>query len=160
MAELAADNGPFRGSKGSTYEGGIRVPAVVHWPNGIKDDGQEIHSTTGYIDVYPTLKRIAGLESPDPNPLDGIDLLPIIRKTAKAEKRKWHSYVAQGNPSNKFAFTDGPWKLVLVNGLPDQADSHRRQAISRTFNLSRYCGIKEPRIKLPRTSRRHAGRAP
>jgi len=76
----------------------------------------------GYIDVYPTLKSIAGVTTADPNSLDGINLLPLIQGKAKATPRKWFSYVAQGTPSNKFALTEGPWKLVLVNGLPAQAD--------------------------------------
>ena len=117
-----ADNGPYRGSKSSTYEGGIRVPSVVRWPEKIKNGGQETTSISGYIDVYPTLKRMAGSDSPNSKALDGIDLLPIIQGEADANDRKWFSYVAQGNPSDKFAYTDGLWKLVLVNGLPDEAD--------------------------------------
>lgn len=117
-----ANNGIYRGAKSSTYEGGIRVPAIIRWPNGIQGGGRELEDVMGYIDVYPTLKAMAGLTSADPNPLDGINLLPIIRGEKEAPQRKWFSYVAQGNPSNKFALHDGPWKLVLVNGLPDQAD--------------------------------------
>ncbi|MDA0347923.1 MAG: arylsulfatase [Verrucomicrobia bacterium] len=117
-----ANNGPYRGSKSSTYEGGIRVPAVIRWPNGIQGGGRTMDALMGYIDVYPTLKAIAGVTSVDPNPLDGIDLIPIIRGEKSAPKRKWFTYVAQGTPSNKFALTEGPWKLVLVNGLPDQAN--------------------------------------
>lgn len=117
-----ANNGPYRGSKSSTYEGGIRVPAVIRWPNGIKGGGRAIDAMMGYIDVYPTLKAIAGGTETDPNPLDGINLLPIIRDQKTAPKRKWFTYVAQGTPSNKFALTEGPWKLVLVNGLPVDAD--------------------------------------
>ena len=117
-----ANNGPYRGSKSLTYEGGIRVPAVIRWPNGIKGGGRAIDAMMGYIDVYPTLKAIAGGTETDPNPLDGINLLPIIRDQKTAPKRKWFTYVAQGTPSNKFALTEGPWKLVLVNGLPVDAD--------------------------------------
>ena len=84
-----------------------------------------MNGLSGYIDVYPTLKAIAGLTTEDPNPLDGINLLPIIHGEQKAPERKWYSYVAQGNPSDKFALHDGPWKLVLVNGLPDQADLNK-----------------------------------
>jgi len=116
-----ANNGIYRGSKGSTYEGGIRVPAVIRWPDGI-EGGRTIDAPMGYIDVYPTLKSIAGVTTADPNSLDGINLLPLIQGKAKATPRKWFSYVAQGTPSNKFALTEGPWKLVLVNGLPAQAD--------------------------------------
>jgi len=133
-----ANNGPYRGSKSSTYEGGIRVPAVIRWPNGI-EGGRAVDAVMGYIDVYPTLKAIAGLITADPNPLDGINLLPIIQEKAKALPRKWYSYVAQGAPSNKFALTDGAWKLVLVNGLPAQADPAKPDGPPsiELFNLDR-----------------------
>ena len=117
-----ANNGPYRGSKSSTYEGGIRVPAIIRWPNGIQGGGRAINAMMGYIDVYPTFKDIAGLTAIDSNPLDGINLLPIIRGQKTAPIRKWFTYVAQGTPSNKFALTEGPWKLVLVNELPAHAD--------------------------------------
>ncbi|MDG2167634.1 MAG: sulfatase-like hydrolase/transferase [Opitutales bacterium] len=116
-----ANNGIYRGAKGSSYEGGIRVPSVIRWPNGIEGGGKALDGVMGYIDVYPTLKEIAGLNAKDPNPLDGIDLLPIIHGEKVSPERKWFSYIAQGNPSNKFALTEGPWKLVLVNGLPAEA---------------------------------------
>lgn len=133
-----ANNGPYRGSKSSTYEGGIRVPAVIRWPNGI-EGGRVVDAVMGYIDVYPTLKAIAGLNTDDPNPLDGIDLLSIIQAKTKATPRKWFSYVAQGTPSNKFALTEGPWKLVLVNGLPAQADPAKPDGPPsiELFNLDR-----------------------
>ena len=105
-----ANNGIYRGAKSSTYEGGIRVPSVIRWPNGILGNRQERDGITGYIDVYPTLKAIAGVKTEDPNHLDGIDLLPIIRGEKEAPKRPWFSYIKQGNPSNKFALTDDPWK--------------------------------------------------
>lgn len=54
------DNGPWRGAKGAVCEGGVRVPAVVRWPGGF-DGGREVHALMGYIDVYPTIKRIAGV---------------------------------------------------------------------------------------------------
>ncbi len=117
-----ANNGPYRGAKSSTYEGGIRVPAVIRWPNEIEGGGRAIDELMGYIDIYPTLKAIAGSTELDPNPLDGINLLPVLRGESPAPKRTWYSYIAQGNPSNKFALTEDPWKLVLVNGLPADAD--------------------------------------
>ena len=65
-----ADNGDWRAGKGTVYEGWVRTAAVVRWPEGIKG-GRESHAMMGYIDIYPTLKRIAGSTAKDPNPLDG-----------------------------------------------------------------------------------------
>ena len=90
------------------------MPAVVRWPAGL-DGGREVHAWMGYIDVYPTLKRIAGLTGPDPNPLDGLDMLDVIRGTAPAPERDWFSYIAQGSPEAT-ALRDGVWKLVVVGG--------------------------------------------
>ncbi|MHC4506431.1 MAG: arylsulfatase B [Planctomycetota bacterium] len=108
------DNGPWRSGKGSVYEGGVRVPAVVRWPAGIPG-GRECHAMMGYVDVYPTLKRIAGLTAPDPNPLDGHDMLEVIRGEADPPQRDWFSYIAQGTP-DRTAVCDGNWKLVVLGG--------------------------------------------
>ncbi len=108
------DNRPWRGGKGAVYEGGVRVPAVVRWPAGISG-GRSVDAMVGYIDVYPTVKRIAGVTESDPNPLDGRDMLDVIRGRAKAPKRDWFSYIAQGNP-DKTAVCDGTWKLVVLGG--------------------------------------------
>jgi arylsulfatase B len=69
----------------------------------------------GYIDVYPTIKKIVGVTAPDPNPLDGLDMLEIIRGKAEAPRRYWFSYIAQGKP-DRTAVCDGTWKLVVVGG--------------------------------------------
>lgn len=108
------DNGPWRSGKGSVYEGGIHVPAVVLWPSGIRG-GRSVDAMMGYIDVYPTVKRILGGTSPDPNPLDGRDMLDVIRGRAKAPQRDWFSYIAQGTP-DRTAVCDGTWKLIVVGG--------------------------------------------
>jgi len=108
------DNGPWRSSKGSVYEGGVRVPAAVRWPAGIRG-GRAVDGLMGFIDVYPTLKRIAGVTGPDPNPLDGQDMLDVIRGQAAAPKRDWFSYIAQGTPEQT-AVCDGEWKLVVLGG--------------------------------------------
>jgi arylsulfatase A-like enzyme len=108
------DNGPWRSSKGTVYEGGVRVPAAVRWPAGIRG-GRAVDAMMGFIDVYPTLKRIAGVTGPDPHPLDGQDMLDVIRGNAGAPKRDWFSYIAQGTP-DQTALCDGTWKLVVRGG--------------------------------------------
>jgi len=108
------DNGPWRSIKGTVYEGGVRVPAAVRWPAGIRG-GRAVDGLMGFIDVYPTLKRVAGVAGPDPNPLDGQDMLDVIRGEASAPKRDWFSYIAQGTPEQT-AVCDGTWKLVVRGG--------------------------------------------
>ena len=108
------DNGPWRSGKGSVYEGGVRVPAVVRWPGRIAGGGN-VDAMMGYIDVYPTVKRIAGVSDGDPHPLDGRDMLDVIRGKAQAAKRDWFSYIAQGS-ADKTAICDGTWKLVVLGG--------------------------------------------
>ena len=81
-----SDNGPFRsvaesatgglqGSKSSLWEGGIRVPAVVEWPNGIATPlSTDVAAST--LDIYPTILELAGLTQS--SELDGISLLPMF----------------------------------------------------------------------------------
>ena len=106
------DNGPWRGGKGSVYEGGVRVPAVVRWPAAIRG-GRKVDAMMGLIDVYPTIKRIVGADQPDANPLDGRDMLDVIRGRAAPPQRDWFSYIAQGGP-DRTAVCDGTWKLVVL----------------------------------------------
>ena len=84
----ASDNGrgpgrnseqPIRGRKLSTYEGGIRVPAIV-WGKGLGIPGNRTSSQViRAMDWYPTLATFAGIEVPDGRVLDGRDIAPLLR---------------------------------------------------------------------------------
>lgn len=72
---------PFRGQKGNLYEGGIRVPGIIEWPEGIsKPAVSDVNTVTS--DMLPTLCELAETERPD-RPLDGISLKPLISGTLK-----------------------------------------------------------------------------
>ncbi len=75
---------PYRGKKGTMYDGGIRVPAVIEWPKGFDKHGV-ISANTVTSDILPTLCRIAGTPLPERS-LDGIDLLPILSGKQKGRK--------------------------------------------------------------------------
>lgn len=68
--------GPFRGRKRSLYEGGVRVPAVLHWPRRIPA-GQRLKAACSTSDFLPTLVDYLDLRLPD-RPLDGISLRPLF----------------------------------------------------------------------------------
>ena len=111
-----ADNKPWRGGKTQVYEGGIRVAAAARWPDGgIKGGKTVVGSPIGYIDVYPTIKQIIGeQDKTDPNPLDGITVLDIIRGKVEVPQRDWFSYIHQGGPNEKLAVISANWKLVVT----------------------------------------------
>lgn len=67
---------PFRGIKGDTYEGGIRVPSVIEWPARI--ESPQVSKLNSIVsDKLPTLCEVVGIEPPT-RPIDGISLLPLL----------------------------------------------------------------------------------
>jgi arylsulfatase A-like enzyme len=76
----AGSPGPFRGSKGTTYEGGVRVPAVLRWPAAIAP-GQVFAGLASAMDLLPTLLEAAGATIAVDRPLDGQSLLPWLART-------------------------------------------------------------------------------
>ncbi|MCL4201302.1 MAG: sulfatase-like hydrolase/transferase [Pirellulaceae bacterium] len=73
-ASRAGSNAPFSGHKGSTNEGGIRVPAIVRWP-GVLPAGSVSHQVGITFDLTASMARIAGVQPAEGKPFEGIDLL-------------------------------------------------------------------------------------
>lgn len=98
------DNTPLRGSKGSNWEGGHRVPAIAWWPGTIPA-GKTTDQTAIAFDIMPTMLTAAGIELPTERPLDGINLLPVLTegKTIADRQLVW----------NGKAVRDGSWKLLI-----------------------------------------------
>lgn len=73
-----SDNGILRGSKGSTFEGGIRVPFAMKWPGHIKP-ATTYNERVIALDILPTLLNATGVSAIAKSaPLDGVDLLPYL----------------------------------------------------------------------------------
>ncbi|HEX6987676.1 MAG TPA: arylsulfatase [Planctomycetaceae bacterium] len=107
-----ARNAPLRDGKFSVYEGGVRVAAAVRWPAGGLAGGRVCAEPVGYVDVLPTLRRVAGAEPrPSDPPADGIDVLDALRGERPVPQRPWFSYVAPAE-GEQAAVTFGDWKLV------------------------------------------------
>ncbi len=71
-------NAGMRGSKGSPYQGGTRVPSFWRWPAGFKG-GVDVDKLTAGIDLFPTLTEIAGAKMPKDLKLDGRSLVPLLK---------------------------------------------------------------------------------
>jgi arylsulfatase A-like enzyme len=108
-----ADNVPLRGGKGETFEGGIRVVAVMRWPGRIPA-GSSVESIMSVMDVFPTLAAAAGVEKDSTRRLDGRNLWPAISE-GKAMPRQDLLFFASETPiRGAFSLTafDDDWKLV------------------------------------------------
>jgi len=105
-------NGHFNGSKGTAYEGGIRVPAIVRWPAGLESD-RTVDHLLHFTDWLPTIAELCGAAS-GPLPLDGVDILGPLRggaaQTPPQRFWQWNRYtpVRECNA----AMRDGDWKLL------------------------------------------------
>ena len=110
------DNGPYRGAKGSVFEGGTRVAAAARWPAGNIAGGGRIEAPVAYIDVLPTLMGITGIDDHDGKPLDGLDVGDVLTGEVEAgPERDLYSFIAQLDPEREqVSVTEGEWKLVVV----------------------------------------------
>lgn len=84
-------NKPLRAGKGSAYEGGVRVPLVVRWP-GVVGAGRECAAPVISPDWFPTLAEAAGAKLDPAQPVDGANLLPLLRETGTFARDAifWH----------------------------------------------------------------------
>ena len=70
-------NAPLRATKGTTWEGGQRVPCIMRWPGKIAP-GKTNSELTLSMDFYPTLAAIGGAEVPTDRIIDGNDIRPLM----------------------------------------------------------------------------------
>jgi arylsulfatase A len=102
-------NGGLRGRKGETYEGGVRVPFVARFPNTIPG-GQVCHGFATSLDILPTIAGLTGAPLP-PNPLDGIDIRPLLSGQQTDLPREAFLYF---NDVYLQCARVGPWKLHVT----------------------------------------------
>jgi len=105
----AGSPGPFRGAKHTTYEGGVRMPAIVRWPNHIPA-GNVSAEMAATLDLYSTLIQAAGGDDPK---RDGFDLMPLWTGASKKSPRNEFLY---HRGSEIQAIRLGNWKLRTVDG--------------------------------------------
>ncbi|MFI4876830.1 MAG: sulfatase [Blastopirellula sp. JB062] len=110
---FGAVNKPLRAGKGTTYEGGMRVPTIVRWPGKVPaDTGSD--AMVGMMDLLPTLVRYAGAATPNDRQIDGADIGPILEGAAGAQSPHDYFYFYRGYELE--AIRRGDWKLRLKDG--------------------------------------------
>ena len=132
-------NWPFRGQKFSLWEGGIRVPAIVRWP-GVVPVNVVTRQAAITMDWTVTMLALGKAKPAPAYPLDGTDLLPVIRGIQPAYERSffWRT-------SEMSAALNGPWKYVsdgtqeyLFNlSIDEREQANLREQNPRMFNRLR-----------------------
>jgi len=123
---------PFRASKLSLYEGGIRMPFVVRWPGHTPAGLVDEHSVISAVDLFPSLCAIANVPLPKGEALDGENLSrAFLGKNVRRRKPLFWEY---GRNDEAFAYPpgkdrspnvavrDGNWKLLINGSGPELYD--------------------------------------
>ncbi|MEM8922698.1 MAG: sulfatase [Actinomycetota bacterium] len=103
---IGGSNGPLRGAKGSTWEGGQRVPGIVRWPHRIPA-GRVSDELVTAMDLYPTLANLCGGRVPDDRIIDGRDLTELWTGDAASPHEAFFYYCM----NDLEAVRSGRWKL-------------------------------------------------
>jgi len=102
---------PFRDGKGSTWEGGVRVPGVFHWPGTISPAIVE-RTPASTMDILPTVFALAGEPLPTGRTLDGRDIRPFLNSSLFTGTVPDFTFIYSGSGGAKGA-RKGPWKLHI-----------------------------------------------
>ena len=117
-------SGPYRGSKLSLYEGGIRLPLIVRWPGHVPAGRVDEATVVAAVDFLPTLCALAGADLPGGATLDGADMSAALRGNPVAADRAMFWEYGRNDqffkyPQNErdrspnLAARQGRWKLLV-----------------------------------------------
>lgn len=107
-------NGGMKGKKGTTDEGGVRVPFFIRWPGRIKA-GTLVAQIAGAIDILPTLSALTGVARVGDKPLDGRDLTPLLTGSAA----EWPDRMIFTQQNNKVSVRTQQYRLDATGALYD-----------------------------------------
>ena len=109
-------NANMRGKKGSTYDGGHRVPLFIHWPQGGMASATDIDALVAHYDLLPTFAEACELPIPADSDLDGTSLLPLLKDDSSAFDNRVVVVEAKVNKRDvrydSSAIMKGPWRLT------------------------------------------------
>jgi uncharacterized sulfatase len=133
---VSSSNAPLRAEKGTVYEGGIREPFIVRFPDKVKG-GQVSDALISSVDFYPTFISLVNGKLPDNQVLDGQNIMPEIMGSMGDPERAlfWH-YPVYHHDVPKSVIRKGDWKLI--ENLVDRSLElyNLREDISETRNIA------------------------
>ena len=110
-------SGPLRGIKRDLYEGGIRVPMIVRYPNKV-EAGSSTNHISAFWDIMPTLAHLINIELPSDEQTDGISFLPTLLNKQQQEHEYLYWEFHEGG--GRLALRKGDWKMVVLNAKTEE----------------------------------------
>jgi len=104
----AGSTGGLREGKGTSFEGGLRVPCIMRW-SGVIKEGLITNSLATTLDIFPTLAEYAGVNVR--HKIDGVSLQPLLKGEVSATPREEFYYYYKSNSLEAVRWHD--WKLIL-----------------------------------------------
>lgn len=127
--EHGGSAGPLRGGKGSVFEGGVRVPAIVRWPGKIPK-GTTQTAVAATIDLYPTITQLCGATIPNDIQRDGIDIMPALQMKEIPQAMSGREYFyTQG--LKVVAVRSGKWKLLLTDVMKTTTSNYAKASLGK-----------------------------
>jgi arylsulfatase A len=90
MQKQGGSAGPLRDGKGSTWDGGMRVPGIAWWPGKVQPAVTNAVAST--MDLFTTALQLAGAKLPEDRPIDGVDLRPLLLEGKPLPERPYFFY--------------------------------------------------------------------
>ena len=123
--------GPLRDGKGTTWEGGVRTPAIFWWPGTLKP--QVVTDMASAMDLFATTVRLAGAAMPTDRPIDGVDLSPRLKGSGPGPRTLNFYYW----DNELRAIRKGQYKAHLItSGAYGQGEPRREHNPPLLFNLA------------------------
>ncbi len=138
-------NAPLRSGKGFPYEGGIRVPLIVRWPDAVEATITS-DAPVSSIDYLPTIAEATGTALPEGRAIDGLSLVPHLKSSGEARIKRdalyWHFPHYRGRLAPYGIVRAGDWKLIKRYEGPTFELYDLGADLGETRNLA----TREPRV--------------
>jgi len=135
----SSSNAPYRGKKGTTWEGGMRVPTIAWWPGKIEATST-CDAMLSEMDILPTLVKLAGGKVPSERKIDGVDMWPQLSGQSKESPREALFYFVWGSLE---AVRSGPWKLAIAAQKDEEEKSSEKGPTESTKKEQRLYNLDE-----------------
>ena len=131
-----AMNGALRGTKGTLFEGGHRVPFIARWPGKIKSGGTSA-ALIAHLDMPTTFAAIAGVKLPANSCRDSFNVLPALLGEKLNLPPRPHFVAHNGGTNGPFAVRAGDWKYIPAGaGNPAKGAKNKSGAQAQLYNLA------------------------
>ena len=139
LVVFTSDNGParrdappFRGNKGTIFEGGVREPCMMRWPGKIPA-GTTCHEIAGNIDMLPTFAKLVGATLPKDRILDGRDITSLMYDPKSGPVRDTHLYYSGLKLG---AIRQGKWKYFPSSAAGNAGNNKTKETKAALYDLS------------------------